>query len=74
MAVTYILTEDRYTVNGKCCIFYGIAAFDGEKPLLAVRDVSSDKARMEELAQKCTRYGLSPLQLRDVVMDFLEEE
>ena len=74
MAITYVLTEDRHTVDGKCYIFYGIAAFDEERALVAVRDVSKEKERIEQLIEACNRLALSPLHLHDVVEDFLVEE
>ena len=33
--------------------------------------VSVSRAEMERLAEQCNRLGLSPVHLRDVVVDFL---
>ena len=74
MAITYVLTEDIHTVDGKCYIFYGISALEGGQPRISVRDVCTDRRRVERLVEDCNRLGLSPLHLRDVIEDFLLEE
>ena len=73
MNVTYVLTTDWHTVDGRSRIFYGIAALDGETILLAARSLGSDRGRVEALIDNCNRLGLSPLHFWDVVEDFLAD-
>ena len=73
MNVTYVLTTDWHTVDGRSRIFYGIAALDGERILLSARDLSPDRTRVEALIDNCNRLGLSPLHFWDVVEDFLAD-
>ena len=52
---------------------YGIALADGSDLIQSVSDLSSDKQRVERLAELCTQLDLSPEHLSDVIEDFLAE-
>ncbi len=53
---------------------YGIAAYRKGRKLCQISDITLDKARLEELVQRCMRGGLSLCHLHDVVEDFLGQE
>ena len=79
MNITYGMTEEIYTLNGKSRKSYGIAIYsnaeeDGSATILtAVRDITSERERLEDLVQKCNLLELSPIHLDDVIEDFLTE-
>ena len=75
--VTYGVTEEIYSFGGNSRKTYGIAVYadsqlDGTATVLAAfNDITSDKARLEELVQACNRSELSLIHLNDVIDDFL---
>lgn len=79
MNITYGMTEEIYTLNGKSRKSYGIAVYsnaeeDGSATILtAVRDITSERERLEDLVRKCNLLELSPIHLDDVIEDFLTE-
>ncbi|MBR2908223.1 MAG: hypothetical protein IKJ04_08180 [Clostridia bacterium] len=78
-SITYGITEEIYSLNGKSRRAYGIAAYadaeqDGTATIIAaVRDVTADKQRLAALVQKCNLLEVSPIHLDDVIEDFLTE-
>ena len=54
---------------------YGIKVFEisesGERCIISLPDVSTDKAFVEALAYLCNKEELSPMHLFDVAEDFL---
>ena len=75
--ITYGITEETYVTAGGSRKSYGIAAYADEETLgsasviAAVRDISADRAEVEELACMCSRLAVSPCHLHDIVEDFL---
>ena len=52
-------------------VTYGIRAFDGKECIASFEDVCPNQKQIEELALRCTFLELDPVQLGDVVEDFL---
>lgn len=77
--VTYGVSEEIYSLDNETRISYGIVAYadsksDGIAAIIAsVRDISTDKNRIEFLAEQMNRLELSPIHLYDVIADFLAE-
>ncbi len=75
--LTYGLVEEKYELNGQIRVAYGMvlyanAAEDGTATIIAsARDLTSDKAQLEALAENCNTLELSPIHFDDVVEDFL---
>ena len=71
-----MVTEEVYALGPARRVSYGIAAYadsdaDGTASILSsVRDISSDRASVEELAGLCNRLELDVIHLADVVEDF----
>lgn len=79
MNVTYAVAEEKYALGEEKRISYGIVAYanaeqDGTATIVtSVRDVTSDKKRLEKLVDDCNRLELSTVHLLDVVEDFLSD-
>ncbi len=77
--IFYGVITEKYTVKSKVRTAYGIAAYaDIEEAgsatiVSSVRDISANKAFVEELAKKCNTYKLSAEHLSDVVMDAVND-
>lgn len=72
--IQYIVVgEQRHTPELGIYRAYGIAAIQADQNRRAayVPDVSADWAFVSRLAERCTDGKLSPIHLRDVVMDAL---
>lgn len=71
--ITYILCRETYKSKRSERIAYGIAAYaeDEQTCIARLRDITSDKTALAELASLCNRLQLSPIHLHDVVEDFL---
>ncbi|MBR7032077.1 MAG: hypothetical protein IKI03_00410 [Clostridia bacterium] len=75
--VKYGVIKEDYLAENRPGPWYGIAAYyceevDGTWVVFeSVHDVTNDLERINDLADKCNRYGLSPEHLRGVVEDFL---
>lgn len=72
----YILVEEQHDASelGGYRSF-GIMAVRlssrGREPLAYVRDVSTDRAFAAALVRRCNRGGLSPVHLKDFILDTL---
>ncbi len=68
-----VVEEQRYSPELSAYQSYGIAAIQAEQNRRAayVPDVSINRAFVSRLAKRCTDGKLSPIHLRDVVMDAL---
>lgn len=77
MKISYGVTEEVYVIGFQSRVSYGIAAYadsdaEGTASILSsVRDISSDRASIEELAGLCNRLELDVIHLIDAVEDFL---
>lgn len=75
--ILYGTVEEHYLLGEDYRTSYGIAAYadtdsDGTAVVVASEhDISCDKESVERLAKLCNELVLSPLQLHDVVEDFL---
>ena len=73
----YAVFEEVRSIDGVLHPVFGIGLYRLSDPcavpelLLHVGNVSSDRAVLEALAERCNRLGLSPLHLSDVIDDFL---
>lgn len=75
-SIRYVLVEEHlYSPETGPYHSYGIMALhsagDEEKRLLYVPDVSTDRDAAAGLARRCTCAELSPVHLREVLMDAL---
>ena len=52
-------------------ISYGIDVVENEAILRSVKDITTDEARLSGLVDLCNKLQLSPVQLDDVIEDFL---
>lgn len=77
MTVTYALTDETYSYCHNDRISYGITAYAYEAPdsragvIVSVKDITSDKNRLEKLVRSCNQLKLSPTHLYGVIEDFL---
>lgn len=78
MTVTYGIVEEKYSIGENTRISYGISVTDYESGAEAavvclVHDITSDKAKLQELVRKCNSASLSVIHFQDVIEDFLAE-
>jgi len=68
-----VIGERRYSPELGAYRAYGILAVraDRKRRMAYISDVSADRAFVSGLAERCTDGRLSPIHLRDVVMDAL---
>ncbi len=72
----YGLVREEYPMDGETRIAYGIAVYahptdTGSASIVtSIRDVTQDRAAIEQLILLCNEGGLSPAHLADVVDDF----
>jgi hypothetical protein len=77
--VVYEVVGELQSSGDSNSISYGIAAYidaatsKPQNAIAYVRDVTPNKTEIEELAQKCNAFGLSPIHLADVIEDFLNK-
>lgn len=72
----YILVEEqRFSPELGAYRSYGIMAVrlssQRRESLAYVRDISTDRALVAALVRRCNRSGLSPVHLRDFILDTL---
>ena len=78
VSITYGIIEERYTLNDRSRIAYGIAAYaDAEIDATAtivtsIHDITADLCDATALAEVCNRLHIPPQYLRDIVEDYLE--
>ena len=78
VSITYGIIEERYTLNDRSRIAYGIAAYadaeiDATSTIVAsIHDITSDLRNVTALVNICNRLKVPPQYLRDVVEDYLE--
>ena len=77
--ITYGIVEEKYVLGESQRTAYGVAAYadaetDGTATIIAsVNDISSQKDRVEEFVKSCNSAKLSPRDLKEAALDFLEE-
>jgi len=78
--ITYGVTEECYTVGSDRRVAYGIAVYadadtTGTASIVAsVRDISSDKKKVEEFVRLCNSGGVSLIHFSEMVDDFLWDD
>ena len=78
MTITYGITEEIYTLGEASRRSFGIAAYaDAAQDstatiIVAVHDITPDRAKLERLVAACNQGHLSLVHLMDVVEDFLD--
>ncbi len=76
--VMYTVTATQIKCGHEMCLSYGIDAFavnDGvqaDAPSISIKDISTDKEKIIELADKCNNNNLSLEHLYEVVDDFFD--
>jgi len=66
----YKLISKKYCIENTSYIGYGIATIDGT---VRIEDISTEKGEIEELVGRCNGFDVSPIHLKDIVMDFLNK-
>ena len=75
--ITYGLVEERYRLGERMRVSYGIVGYANAESIgttsivVSVHDITSDKAKLSDLVQKCNELELSVVHLNDVVEDYL---
>ncbi len=75
--ITYVLVEEKYELNGKEHLSYGISALkdihegDGNAVISSIHHITPKKDKLSVLIALCNRFNLEPIHLNDVVEDFL---
>lgn len=66
----YKLISKKYCIENISYIGYGIATSNGT---LIIEDISTEKDKVEKLIVNCNDFDVSPIHLKDIVIDFLNE-
>lgn len=68
----YILLIDTVEAEGFCCESYGLKIREAESGhSCGVRHVTVSAARMEQLCRLVLKAGVTPVALKDVILDWL---
>lgn len=76
-SITYGTVTESHSLGDTARVSYGIAVYshaesDGTATVIAsVHDVSSEKDKIDDLVSLCNLHHLDPVQLCDVIDDFL---
>ena len=65
----YMVFAEEVTIGEDRCTVYGLKCVRGGQVIASVRDITDDRARIEETAELCNRLRLDPLQLYDIAED-----
>ena len=77
--ITYGVVAETYSLGSQARSAYGIVAYayadeDGTATVIAsAHDITNDRCRAEQLADKCNRGNLALCHFDDVIEDFLAE-
>ncbi len=77
MNITYGISEAAYSLDNDSRISYGIVAYSNTETdgtatvLLSINDITSDKASLTALVNKCNLLEVSTVHIRDIIDDFL---
>ena len=66
----YKLISKKYFVENISYIGYGIATID---ETVRIEDINTEKGEIEKLIERCNEFDVSPIHLRDIVIDFLNK-
>jgi len=76
-SITYVTVTESYSLGNTSRVSYGIAVYmhaecDGTSAIIAsVHDVSTEKDKVDDLVFLCNLHHLDPVQLCDIIDDFL---
>ena len=76
MRIIYGVTEEVYVLGDSRRVSYGIAAYADSNIeqtttiITSIRDISADRAQVEQLVGFCSRLELDAVHLEEVVEDF----
>ena len=70
----YLIFSEKLTIGEDSCTVYGLKCVRGGQVIASVRDITDDRARIEETAELCNRLLLDPLQLYDIAEDTAPSE
>ena len=79
MELHYDIVEEKYFLNGKIRISYGLVACvaknddDISTIVATVSDVTCDREKIERLVRNCNEMRLSLIHFNDAIEDFLAE-
>lgn len=77
--ITYGLIKETYKIEGDEMISYGIAVLENIKAenvvliLNSVRNISTNRAKVENLIKQCNELKLSVIHLQDVIDDMMNQ-
>ena len=66
----YKLISKKYCMENMSYIGYGITMRDGT---VRIEDISTEKGKVEKLIVSCNDLDVSPVHLKDIVIDFLNK-
>jgi hypothetical protein len=66
-------TEKYYSEDLGYYVSHGISVFSHEKEVMRIPDVCTDLQRLSELCDRCTAEEADPIQILDIIEDFLGE-
>ena len=69
--VTYSLLEEELEVGNFHYISYGLRVEKSDGESETIRDITTSRTRIETLYQLLVRNGVTPMQLREVLEDWL---
>ena len=67
-SILFSLMEVQYCLDGKPYIGYGIQCKE-----VCIPDITTNKSRLEKTIELCNQLDLSPIHIRDIVLDFLDD-
>ncbi len=60
--------------DGEKYVTYGLRVMRGDNEIALISDISTNYEDIRRLAETCTRDGLDPIHINDVVEDFLARQ
>lgn len=66
----YKLISKKYCIENISYIGYGMATID---EAVRIEDISTEKSEVEKLIVSCNDFDVSPIHLKDIVIDFLNK-
>lgn len=64
----FSLIEARYLLEGRYYVGYGIQYGD-----ICIPDITTNKSRLEKFIELCNKLELSPLHIKDIALDFVND-
>jgi len=71
-SLEYCILESSKELEGKIVEVYGIEVRKGEE-ISEVRDISSNKKLVEKLLENIIKNTVTPITLKNVIQDFVED-